>query len=87
MTIQLPETSSTNTEMGVSFDTCLHMSIEIHVFRLKCVLCLKCTILLFWMFHVFGSLGCTIRREYHALQGPMMTAIKNCVTDFARFSN
>ena len=28
-----------------------------------------------------------IRREYHALQCPMRTAINNCVTNFARFSN
>ena len=30
--------------------------------------------MLFWMFHVFASLGCTMRREFHALQCPMRTA-------------
>ena len=36
MAIHLAETLSTNTEMGVPFDTCLYISIEIHVFRNAC---------------------------------------------------
>ena len=35
MTIHLPGTTSTNTKMGVSFDTCLYTSIKIHVFRAR----------------------------------------------------
>ena len=36
MTIHLPETSSTNIEMDVSFDTYFYISIEIDVFRNAC---------------------------------------------------
>ena len=35
MTIDLPGTTSTNTKMGVSFDTCLYTSIKIHAFRAR----------------------------------------------------
>ena len=81
MTINLPETSSANTEMGASFDTLLKFvhsemraMFKMHHTPFLDVSC-PC------------SLGCTIRREYHALQCPMMTTINNCVTDFARFPN
>ena len=75
MTIHLPNTLSTNTEMGAAFDT--YKSLFKFMYSEMYAM--------FKMLYVFGSLGCTIRREYDALQCPVRTAINNCATDFARF--
>ena len=43
MTIHLPETSSTSNEMGVSFDTCLYISIEFMHSDMRAMFKMHCT--------------------------------------------